>query len=549
MTKTVVEHVLSRLQDLGIRHVFGVAGDFAFPIEDAVCESRTMQWIGNCNELNAAYAADGYARIKGAAALSTTFGVGELSAINGIAGSYAEHLPVFHLVGMPASGVQKSGRLVHHTLGDGNFSLFCELGQRLSCAHAVMTPENCVAETERLIAAALRERRPVYMGFPFDYATQPVQMPEHLTAPAQPVSDKTALTEAVAAIRAKLADSPSACILPGMLAARSGLIDDVQALIRQTGLPYATMFMDKAIISESDPHYAGMYNGQLMNQQVREFVENSDCVLGIGAVMTDFNTGSFTADIAPEKLISIMADHVRVGAAIWQNVYMRDLLPALAAGLPHRECHIPAATGLGKPVADASGNITPQYLYPRFEQLFRKDDIIIAETGTVSMGLGFALLPEGAQFHNQTLWGSIGWATPAAVGAAIAAPDRRLILITGEGSHQLTAQEISQFGRFGLKPLIFVLNNDGYLIERLLCKDPEAVYNDLPQWRYAQLPQALGCDNWYCRRVTTSTELDEAIREAETGDRAAYIEIITERYAASDLAKKLGESVATLYSF
>ena len=124
-----------------------------------------------------------------------------------------------------------------------------------------------------------------------------------------------------------------------------------------------------------------------------------------------------------------------------------------------------------------------------------------------------------------------------------------MILITGEGSHQLTAQEISQFGRFGLKPLIFVLNNDGYLIERLLCKDPEAVYNDLAQWRYAQLPQALGCDNWYCRRVTTCTELDEAIREAKTGDRAAYIEIITERYAASDLAKKLGESVATLYSF
>ena len=104
-------------------------------------------------------------RGSGAAALSTTFGVGELSAINGIAGSYAENLPVFHLVGMPASGVQKSGRLVHHTLGDGNFSLFCELGQRLSCAHAIMTPENCVAETERLIAAAARAPSGLY-GFP-----------------------------------------------------------------------------------------------------------------------------------------------------------------------------------------------------------------------------------------------------------------------------------------------------------------------------------------------------------------------------------------------
>lgn len=549
MTKTVIEHVLACLQELGIHHVFGVAGDYAFPVEDAVCESNSMTWIGNCNELNAAYAADGYARINGMAALSTTFGVGELSAINGIAGSYAENLPVFHLVGMPASGVQKSGRQVHHTLGNGDFSLFYELGQRLACAHAIMTPENCVQETQRLIAGALRERRPVYIGFPSDYAVLPVKTPENIAPHALPVSNSASLSAAVAAITAKLAASKSTCILPGILSARSGLIEDVRALINKTGLPYATMFMDKAIISESDPHYAGMYNGKLMNPQVREFVENCECVLSVGAVMTDFNTGSFTAEIAPQKLISIMAEHVSVGTTIFPDVYMRDILSALITALPHTDCPVLPATGLGLPVSDVSGEIIPQYLYPRFEQMFRKDDIIIAETGTVSMGLGFALLPEGAQFHNQTLWGSIGWATPAAFGAAVAAPDKRIILITGEGAHQLTAQEISQFDRAGLKPLIFVLNNDGYLIERLLCKDPEAVYNDLPQWRYAQLPQALGCDDWYCRRVTTCTELDDAIKEAESGDRAAYIEIITDRYAASELAEKLGASAGSLYSF
>jgi len=549
MHLTVIEHILGRLHDLGINHVFGVAGDFAFPVEDAVCESRTIQWIGNCNELNAAYAADGYARVNGIAALSTTFGVGELSAINGIAGSYAENLPIFHLVGMPASGVQKNARLVHHTLGDGNFSLFYEIGKRLSCAHAVMTPENCVAETERLIEVALRERRPVYIGLPFDYATQPIQTPEKLLPQTQQVSDNKTLAEAVSLIVKTLADSASACMLPGMLASRYGLINEVLELINQTGMPFATMFMDKSIISESHPNYVGMYNGQLMNPGVRQFVENSDCVVMIGALMSDFNTGGFTAEIPIEKTIAIMTDHVQVGLIRYENISMRDVLSTLINLLPFKEYQIPSPTGLGKPMMEASGEITPQYLYPRFEELFRKDDIIIAETGTVSMGLGFTLLPEGAQFHNQTLWGSIGWATPAAFGISIAKQERRIILITGEGSHQLTAQEISQFGRFDLKPLIFVLNNDGYLIERLLCKDPEAIYNDLPQWRYAQLPEALGCNNWYCRRVTTCEELDEAIREAETEDRAAYIEVVTARYASSDLAKKLGESAASLYSF
>jgi indolepyruvate decarboxylase len=164
------------------------------------------------------------------------------------------------------------------------------------------------------------------------------------------------------------------------------------------------------------------------------------------------------------------------------------------------------------------------------------------------MGMGFANMPKGSTFHNQTLWGSIGWATPASFGGALAAPDRRAILITGEGSHQLTAQEVSQFYRFGLKPIIFVLNNDGYLIERLLCKNPEVYYNDLARWHYHKLPEALGCDDWLTARVATCGELDEIIKKAEAHAAGAYIEVVTDRYAASPLARRLRDSVATLYA-
>ncbi|EOG1931655.1 alpha-keto acid decarboxylase family protein [Providencia stuartii] len=549
MNKTVIEHVLARLNEIGINDIFGVAGDYAFPIEDAVCESNNMRWIGNCNELNASYAADGYARIKGAAALSTTFGVGELSALNGIAGSYAEHLPIFHLVGMPASGVQKNHKLVHHTLGNGDFDVFYQMSQHLSCAHAILTPENCIAETERLIITALRERRPVYIGLPADYAVMPVVTDKNTDTPVIHKSNNESLSAAVTAILEKLNSSQKACIIPGILSARLGYANEVQAIIDKTGLPYATMFMDKSIVSESNPTYMGIYNGKLMNTQVGEFVESCDCVLGIGAVLTDFNSGSFTATILSEHRINILADHVKVGSAIYPQVYMQDVLVKLKELAPSLHHQGIKAQGLGTPVQGENGQITANYLYPRLEQMFKKDDIIIAETGTASMGLGFALLPQNAQFHNQTLWGSIGWATPAAFGAAIAEPNRRIILITGEGSHQLTAQEISQFARFGLKPIIFVLNNDGYLIERLLCKDPEAYYNDLPQWHYAQLPAALGCQDWYCQKVTRCDELDAAINMAESQNRAAYIEVVMDRYASSELAEKLGQSIESLYSF
>src|SRR5271168_4641405 len=174
MTKTVIEHVLSRLREIGITDVFGVPGDYAFPVNDAICNDPGMCWVGCSNELNAAYAADGYARIKGMAALCTTYGVGELSAINGIAGAYAEHLPVFHLVGTPNISTQAVRALMHHTLGNGEYDLYRRMSEPVVCAQAVMTPQNVAYETERLIAEALHHRRPVYMAFPADLAVMPV---------------------------------------------------------------------------------------------------------------------------------------------------------------------------------------------------------------------------------------------------------------------------------------------------------------------------------------------------------------------------------------
>jgi indolepyruvate decarboxylase len=546
MKTSVIQHVLSRLYDIGIRDVFGVAGDFAFPIDDAVSSDRNLRYVGACNELNAAYAADGYARIHGLAALSTTYGVGELSAMCGVGGAYAEHVPVIHLVGMPASGVQAAHRLVHHTLGNGEFGLFSRMAEPVVCAQAIMTPDNCVSETERVIAAALYHRRPVYMGFPSDYANMPVV--GNASRAVEPTSDTAALQVAVNAIVAAVSASKAACILPGIVIARFGLREEATAVVDASGLPFATMFMDKCVLDEGHPGYIGMYDGNLMNEQVRAFVESCDCVLGIGAMLTDFNSGAFTAKIDRSKSINIMHHSVRVGSAVYNNIEMKDVLVALAKELRHKEVRASKAHGLSEPVGKTSERIGVEYLYPRWQQMFRPGDLLVTETGTSAMGLAFAKMPRGLTFLNQSLWGAIGWATPAAFGAALAAPGRRTILITGEGSHQLTAQEVSQFHRFGLKPLIFVLNNDGYLIERLLCRNRESYYNDLAQWHYHKLPEALGCDGWFTTRVTTCGELDQAIAKAEAQDTGAYIEVVTDKYATPPLAKKLHASVQNLYA-
>jgi indolepyruvate decarboxylase len=547
MAETVIEHVLGRLKEIGVDDIFGVAGDYAFPVNDAIVEHPAINWIGCCNELNAAYAADGYARMRGVGAVCTTYGVGELAAISAIAGSYAEHLAVFHLIGTPNLPTQEGRALVHHTLGNGEFDLFSRMAELVVCASAIMTPQNAVAETERLIAEALYHRRPVYMAIPSDVANMPVLA----AAPSlsMPTSDPASLAAATDAVTAALNNAGQACVLPGVLLRRLGLQDAAAAFVDASGLPFATMFGDKSVLGEDHPGYIGMYAGRLMEEPVRAFVESCDVVVMIGAMLTDGNTAGFTARLDPDKTISVGHHRTTVGDKVYRDVEMADILAQLSGRITNSFQRPAISPGTLGPIVNGGDDpITADALYPRWANALRPNDVIMTDTGTSSLGLAFAQLPKDAEFHNQTLWASIGWATPAAFGAAIGAPDRRLILITGEGSHQMTAQEISQFGRRGLRPIVFVLNNSGYLSERMLCKDMALAYNDIAAWNYAELPHALGCEGWFTARVSTCGELDDALKTAEQAGSAAYIEVVTDAYEAPPLYKKLHENVKSFYN-
>jgi indolepyruvate decarboxylase len=547
MAETVIEYVLRRLKEIGVDDVFGVAGDYAFPVNDAIVEHPAINWIGCCNELNAAYAADGYARMRGVGAVCTTYGVGELAAMSAIAGSYAENLAVFHLIGSPNLATQEGRALVHHTLGNGEFDLFHRMAEPIVCASAVMTAQNAVSETERLIAEALYHRRPVYMAFASDVADMPVL---GAASPLSlPVSDPESLAAATEAVTAAVNNAGQACVLPGVLLRRLGVQGAAAAFVDASGLPFATMFADKSVLGEDHPNYVGMYSGRLMGEPVRAFVESCDAVVIIGAMLTDGNTAGFTARLDPDKTITIGHHRTTVGSVVYRNVEMADILTQLSGRITKRaQRPAIAPETLGPIVNGGNDPITADALYPRWANFFRPNDVIITDTGTSSLGLAFARLPKGAEFHNQTLWASIGWATPAAFGAAVGAPDRRVILITGEGSHQMTVQEISQFGRHGLRPIVFVLNNSGYLSERMLCKDMGLAYNDIAAWNYAELPHAMGCQGWFNARVSSCGVLDDALKTAEQANGAAYIEVVTDAYEAPPMYKRLHENVKSFYN-
>ncbi len=523
---TVADYIVQRLALEGITDCFGVAGDFAFKLNDAVARSKTIRWIGCSNELDAAYAADGYARVRGCSMLMTTYAVGELSALNGVMGARAERSCVFHVVGMPTMRNQRVGKIIHHTLGDGVFQNFANISAQAACVSAVITPDNCVHEMERLIATARAESRPAYILVASDFAITPVTA----SAPApypKPASGPD-LAKAAQAITERIQAARSVAVLPAYTVSRFKLQDKLKTLIEALGCPFAAMSMDKGVLSESHPQFAGMYIGAGSSPSVLEAIEAADLVIDAGGVnFNEINTGAYSSQLSPEKLITIEVDHVRIGNRIFNPVQMGDLFELLVKSVPKTFGYsAPRRQAHAKPGGKPSDPITAATLYPRYRDFFKPRDLIVLESGSSNSGTYPLPLPDRAEVQGAPLWGSIGWATGAALGVALADPSRRTILITGEGSHQLTATAIGTMGRYGLKPIVFVLNNEGYMVERALEADPNWVYNDLAPWNYHALPGALGCQGWFTAKVTTLGELDAALARASKGDSACYIEVV-----------------------
>jgi indolepyruvate decarboxylase len=537
---TVAEYTLRRLAALGIDRVFGVPGDYAFSVNNAVEVVDGLDWVACANELNAAYAADGYARIRGAAILSTTYGVGELSALNGVMGSRAHRLPVFHIVGMPSERIQHLRLITHHNLGDTRYDRFQEISASACCVSAVLTPDNCIDELERVIREALRQSMPAYIVISQVNGVMPVigtpVAGVRLAEVTRRRSDPTELAAAVRAISAKIAAAQRPVATVTTMTARYGVAGRAAEFIRTANLPVMLTPNDKGVIDESLPQFIGMYSAASSRPaEVRDVVAQADLILDIGGVMlTELNTGLWGDVLDTSGAVCIHDDWVRSGTDVYLNVAIADVLDALIAAVAPRDREPGPVlaelelTGTGdEPTSSAN-------FYPRLQRRLRGGDTVVIETGTCMAHLNTMRLPAGVGAEGQGLWGSIGWATPAAmgiamakasVGIAMAKASGRTWLVTGDGSHQLTLNELAVMGRYGVTPVIFVLNNGLYGIEDIISERGHA-YDDLAPVNYHLLPEAFGCQGWLTRKVSTVAELDAALDAIDAHDGAAYIEVM-----------------------
>jgi alpha-keto-acid decarboxylase len=549
---TVGDYLLDRLAELGVSEIFGVPGDYNLEFLDHIVAHRVIRWVGNANELNAGYAADGYGRLRGMSAVVTTFGVGELSAANAIAGSYAEHVPVVHIVGGPSKDAQGTRRALHHSLGDGDFEHFFRISREITCAQANLMPATACREIDRVLSEVREQKRPGYILLSTDVARFPTEPPGAPLPRYAGGTSPRALSMFIDAATELIGDH-QVTVLADLLVHRLQVVKELEALLAADAVPYATLMWGKSLLDESSPNFLGIYAGAASTEQVRTAIEEAPVLVTAGVVFTDMVSGFFSQRIDPTRTIDVGQYQSNVADQVFAPLEMGAALEALAQILVRRgRSSPPVASAPGppdQPPPETAGPpardrpLTQQMVWDRLCVALTPGNVVLADQGTSFYGMADHRLPQGVSFIGQPLWGSIGYTLPAALGAGVAHPDRRTVLLIGDGAAQLTVQELGTFSREGLSPVIVVVNNDGYSVERAIHGET-APYNDIVSWSWTDIPNALGVANHLAFRAETYGELDDALTAAaEHKDRMVLVEVVLPRL---EIPRLLGQLVGSM---
>jgi indolepyruvate decarboxylase len=539
---SIGQYLIRRLQDYGIADVFGIPGDYILSLY-GMLEKSPLNVVGCTREDCAGFAADAYARVHGMGCVAVTYCVGGLSVCNSIAGAYAEKSPVVVISGAPGLGERINNPLLHHKVRDFHtqydvFEKLCIAGTEL------IDPVTAFREIDRVLDAAARFKRPVYIEVPRDMVDV-VPHIAHTFHPSQAEADPQVLAEATEEAAGLLAKAKRPIIIAGVEIHRFGLQDKVIALAEKHGLPMAATILGKSVVPEKHPLYIGLYEGAMGRAEVTSFVEESDCVLLLGAFMTDLNLGLFTAQLDPAKCIYVTSEQLRIRHHHYHHVPLGEFLTQLTAqpiDVARRE--IPAA--LHPRRADytlkADEPLTIRRLIARVDQQIEQDTIVIADIGDSLFSASELTIHQRADFLSPAYYTSMGFSVPAALGALTARPKSRVLVICGDGAFQMTGMELSTIVRHGYAPVIIVLDNHGYGTERFLhAGDWE--FNEVHPWKYSKLPEVLGGGTGY--EVRTEGEFDAALSKAWK-DRSAMslIQAHIPVDDASDALRRLTERLS-----
>ncbi|MDH2428985.1 thiamine pyrophosphate-binding protein [Sphaerisporangium sp. TRM90804] len=545
---TVGSYLATRFEQIGLKHYFVVPGDYNLILLDELLAHEDIEQVGCCNELNAAYAAEGYARVNGCGAVVTTFNVGAFSALNGVAGAYAERLPVILVSSGPNTNDAAAGHLLHHTIGTHDFSYQYEMFRHVTCAAVrVLHADDAPSMIDHAIGTALRERKPAYIEIACNLSDAPCPAPGPFEAPRWSGGSR-ALDAAVERAAALIGRAKRPLLLAGVHLRSFGAVGAFRELAEALGCAVAVMPDAKSLFPEDHPQYIGIYWGGVSTPGCEPIVDWADLIVAAGPMFTDYTTVGWTALPPRERLIDAQPGRVRFPDAECTGVALADFLSTVggkvspnAATLEQyrRETGGPDGEAAPTPSAGPDSALTRAELWRQVERELDAKTTLLVETGDSWFNGMYTRLPGGARFEIEMQWGSIGWAVPASFGYAMGLePRRRLISVIGDGSFQLTAQEVANIIRHGREMLILLVNNRGYVVESEIHDGP---YNYIKNWDYAGLVAAWNAEDGHGLGLVAATagELASAVERAR-GHRGGPV-LVECRIEHDDCSRQLLE--------
>jgi TPP-dependent 2-oxoacid decarboxylase len=520
LIQNVGSYLIQRLYDHGVRHIFGVPGDFVLGFYQQLMQSNKLKIINTCDEQGAAFAADAYARINGLGVVCVTYCVGGLKVVNATAQAFAEKSPVVVISGAPGIKERIKNPLLHHKVRD--FDTQQKIFEHMTIDSILIdNPRTAAKDIDRVLSSATRYKRPVYIELPRDKISFPIYQEQYIDS-SIPYSktyetDTDSMHEALVEATEIINSSKQPVIVAGIEIHRFALQDKILQLAIKTNIPIAATVLSKSVISEDHPSYIGVYEGAMGHQSVREYVESSDCLILLGALMTDVNFGISTTPIEQSKSIYVTSEKLSIKHHNFENVLLQDFLTKLIEAPLIRkdsvlvEKQVDVNKNKNKQFSAAKDqNITVKRLFERLDFSITDNTIVIADVGDSLFGALDLTIHGQTEFLSPAYYCSMGFAVPAAIGAQLANPTLRPIVIVGDGAFQMTGMEISTICRFALNPIIIILNNEGYGTERPMLDGP---FNDILPWNYFLIPDIIDHGKGFV--VQTEDQLEECLSAAE----------------------------------
>jgi len=533
------DYLITALVEAGVKHTFGLPGDFVVTLYDLIERDGRIKPIVMTHEPGAGFAADAYARVKGLGVVLVTYCVGGLNCVNAVAQAYAEKSPVLVISGGPGIAERKPDALLHHRVKtfETQRNVFAEVCCRASVIHSASEAPRVISET---IAAIRRLNRPGFIEIPRDLFKAPVPKKQLRVKP--PRTDPEALAEAVAESVEMLNAATDPVIVVGIEVHRLRLAEKVRHLARKINVPLVSTLEAKSVLSEKE--VLGVYAGALSSSnEVRERVERSDCLLWLGAFMTEFNLGVYTAHLDPRRTISVSNEGCRISHHTYPGVLLEPFLDVLLADASlkrHEQKNAPMRQVAPRPIQfDPAEKITVRSLYALLDERLKDEHIVVCDVGDCLFAAIGLHIPEEAGLLAPANYTSMGFGVPGAVGAQLAAPRKRPIVLVGDGGFQMTGAELATAVKYGLNPIVIVLNNGCFLTLSNVVAGP---FTRITRWDYAKFAEAVGCR--MARKVQTVGEFTAAFDAAEAERQPALIDVILNPTDQSEILARFSEELA-----